>query len=170
MERAEHMIQNIIKSRIILTAFCGTSAEKLIKDIKDYRTILLPNDKVKDSDKLVNAIAKDKPDFVISFGQRPNIKNKVHIETTAKDGELQLETNFDCDKLKQLFNENGMNSKISHNAGTSFCNCLYWNGLQYIFQNNLDTKMIFVHIPFAKNITDFASFRKQIFDAIERMR
>lgn len=34
---------------------------------------------------------------------------------------------------------------------------------------NLDVKMVFVHIPFEKNIDDFESFRKMIFGTIERL-
>ena len=147
-------------------AFCGTSAELLIKSVKKYETLFLPNDKVKDSEKLIDVITNERFDYVISFGQRSNIKDKVHIETTAKDGEFYINTNFDFDRLKALIEENGVISKISHNAGTSFCNKLYLKGLQYISQNNLDTKMVFIHIPFMKNIADFDSFCKQFFDVI----
>lgn len=153
--------------KILLTAFCNSSAELLIRDTEEFRTLLLPNDKVKDSEKLINAISNEKFDYIISFGQRPNIKNKVHIETTAKDGDFHIDTGFDCEKIKQLFEKKGLEAKISHNAGISFCNKLYLNGLKYIAQNKLDTKMIFVHIPFVKNITDFENFRRQIFEVIK---
>ena len=154
---------------ILLTAFQGSSAELLIKDIKNYSTLMLPNDRIRDSEKLISAILSKKPDYVVSFGQRPNIKNKIHIETTAKDGEILINTNFDCDGLKCLFEQNGITAKISHNAGTSFCNQLYLNVLKYIFENDIDTKMVFIHIPFAKNISDFDSFGKKIFDTISDM-
>lgn len=160
------MTQNIHNKNILLTAFQGTSAEMLIKNTGEYKTLFLPNDKIKDSEKLIEVISNEKFDYVISFGQRPNIKNKVHIETTARDGEIQINTNFDCEGLKQLFEQNGMVTKISHNAGTSFCNEVYLKGLQYIFENDLETQMLFVHIPFAKNINDLDSFCKQILAAI----
>jgi len=158
--------QNIHNKNILLAAFQGTSAEVLIKNTGEYKTLLLPNDKIKDSEKLIEAISNEKFDYVISFGQRPNIKDKVHIETTARDGEIQINTNFDCEGLKQLLEQNGMVTKISHNAGTSYCNELYLNGLRYIFEKDLDTQMVFVHIPFAKNINDLNSFRQQILGAI----
>lgn len=160
------MIQKTHNPNILLTAFRGTSGESLIKNTENYKTLFLPNDKIKDSKKLIEAISKEKFDYVISFGQRPNIKNKVHIETTARDGEIQINTNFDCEKLRQLFEQNGMIAKISHNAGTSFCNEVYLNGLRYIFQNDLDTQMVFVHIPFAKNIDDLDDLRRKILGAI----
>ena len=154
---------------ILLTAFQCSSAELLIKDTKKYSTLMLPNDRIKDSEKLISAILNIKPDYVVSFGQRPNIKNKIYIETTAKDSEVLISTNFDCDRLKSLFEQNGIIAKISHNAGTSFCNQLYLNVLKYIFHNNIDTKMVFIHIPFMKNISDFESFGKRIFDSISDM-
>ena len=175
----EYIMMYRLKTNILLTAFCGSSAELLIKDIKvlkeeknfkdanNYKTLFLQNDKIKDSEKLIDIISSESIDYVLSFGQRPNIKDKVHIETTAKDGEYCINTNFDCDKLKVLFEQNSIISKISHNAGTSFCNELYLNGLKYISQNKPDTKMVFIHIPFTKNITDFDSFRRKLFSVIK---
>lgn len=110
-----------------------------------------------------------KSNYIISFGQRPNIKIKVHIETTAKDGKLSISTNFDCDRIKGLLEQNSIISKISQNAGTSFCNELYLNGLKYISKNKLNTKMVFIHIPFKKNITDFDSFRNRLFNVIKEI-
>ena len=60
----------------------------------------------------------------------------------------------------------GIIAQISHNAGTSFCNQLYLNVLKYIFQNDIHTKMVFIHIPFMKNISDFDSLGKKILDTI----
>ncbi len=173
--------------RILLTAFRGSSAEKLIGSFAEnphedhradsgiidttvWRTLLLPNDKVRDSQILIEHIAKEQFALVMSFGQRPNIKNKVHIETTARDGESKIITRFDCDRLCQVFGQSGLTAKISHNAGTSFCNRLYWNGLNYLAENRPDIKMVFIHIPYLKNITDFNSFGERIFQAFSRIQ
>lgn len=152
--------------KILLTAFRGSSAEKLIKGIAGYNTLILPNDKVLDTQKLINVISKEKYDYILSFGQKPVIKDKVHIETLAKDKEFSITTNFDCEELRQHFNKNGLITKISNNCGTSYCNQLYLNGLKYILQNGMDTKMVFIHIPFYKNISEFDDFRKKVFDSI----
>lgn len=154
----------MIESKVLLTVFRGSSAEQLIERSNGFDTLILPNDKVKNSEKLINAIANEKYDYIFSFGQRPNIKNKVHIETTARNGIISVETDFDCERLQKLFKSNGVVAKISHNAGTSYCNSLYFNGLSYIQNSKLKTKMVFVHIPFLKNIDDTDSFFAKIID------
>ena len=154
------------RKNILLTVFHGTSSERLMQNNDIYKTLILPNDKIKDSQLLIETISREKFDYVISLGQKPSIKDKVYIETTARDGEEQIITSFDCEKLQQLFEQKGMTAKLSGNAGTSFCNKLYWNILRYIEKEKLETKMVFVHIPFEKNITDFEHFREQIFEVM----
>lgn len=156
-------------SRVLLTAFRGSSSEQLIKYAKEFDSLILPNDKVKDSDNLINKIIDGTYDYVFSFGQRPNIKNKVHIETSARNGISSVETSFDCVQLQKYFELNGITAMISHNAGTSYCNCLYYNDLNYIQQNNLKTKMVFIHIPFLKNIFNKELFFANIFKAISKI-
>ncbi len=152
------------KRKILMTAFCGTSAQSLVERVNGCKTIFLPNDKVRNSELLIRAISEERFDEVICFGQRPLIRDQVHIETTARDQTFSIDTNFDCEKLKRLLEANGIAVEISHNAGTSFCNRLYLNGLNYIFQNNLETKMVFIHILFEKNITDFGLFCEKVLD------
>ena len=155
------------KKNILLTAFSGTSSELLLNGFKDFPVLVLPNDKVRDSELLIETLSKAHFDYVLSFGQRPNIKDKVHVETTARDDELRLDTSFDCERLRMLFEQNWIPAKLSHNAGTSFCNKLYWNGLKYIEENELETKMVFVHVPFVKNIKDFELFRQRIYNTLK---
>ena len=153
-----------------MTVFRGSSAEHLIKYAKEFDSLILPNDKVKDSEKLINKIIDGTYDYVFSFGQKPNIKNKVHIETAARNGESTVKTSFDCEQLQKLFESNGVVAKISHNAGTSYCNSLYFNDLSYIQNNKLKTKMVFIHIPFLKNIDNFDSFFKKVIYTISMIR
>ena len=156
------------KKNILLTAFRDTSAELLLKESNEFQVLVLPNDKVRDSELLIDMLSKTKFDYVLSFGQRPNIKDKVHIETTAREGEVCLDTVFDCERLRLLFEQNGIPAKLSHNAGTSFCNRLYWNGLQYLaeHQEKKRTKMVFVHVPFEKSICDVAEFKERVIKTI----
>ena len=152
--------------KILLTAFRGTSAELLVKGIEpelQYSVLYLPNDKARDSELLIEVLKQERFDYVISLGQRPNIKDKVHIETRAKKDGLSIETAFGCEKLKYMFEQAGLQAKLSDNAGTSFCNELYWNGLRYLEENKSGTKMVFIHVPFEKNISDVDEFRRMMF-------
>ncbi len=155
---------------ILLTAFCNTSAELLLKTHNGYNTLFLQSDKVKDSEITINALKKESADHVICFGQKPLIRNKITVETTARDGETSLKTAFDCERIRALFEEKGIVAKISHNAGTSFCNRLYYNILNYIAQNYSKTRAVFIHIPFSKNIDDFGGFADKVFGVIRLYR
>ena len=157
------------KNKILLTAFRGSSAEQLLKYANGFDKLILPNDKVGDAEKLKQVISKMNYDFVVSLGQKPNIKNKVHIETTAKSGDIHINTDFDCDRLKVLFEQNGIDTKISHNAGTSYCNSLFYNGMDYIKSSNVKTQMVFVHIPFTKNIDEPEIFFQEILKSISEI-
>lgn len=150
---------------ILLTAFRGTSSELLIQGSK-YNTLLLPSNKKKDVEMLFSTLQKHEYDYIISFGQRPILKDKVCIETTAQDAGQKLETAANCEYLRALFEKNGVPAKLSHNAGTSFCNNLYCHGLSYLAEQNLKTKMIFIHVPFTKNIKDITDFSQKISNVI----
>ncbi len=63
-----------------------------------------------------------------------------------------LETGFNCEYLKRLLSQNGIMAKLSQNAGTSYCNSIYWNGMSYLAEHSLHTKMVFLHVLFRKNI------------------
>lgn len=149
---------------ILLTAFRGTSSEKLIRQIDSskYKKVLLPNNKEKDSEIVDKMISDGKYKYVICLGQKPIMKDKVAIETTAKCRDISINTSFQYIELKNILEENGIEVKISHNAGTSYCNCLYYNCMMHLKQKELNTKVIFIHIPMLKNITDSVFFPKLI--------
>ena len=56
---------------------------------------------------------------------------------------------------------------MSVNAGTYLCNNIYYEGLKYIKQNGIDTKMIFIHIPSIKQGYDFDKLARAISDFID---
>lgn len=157
-------------NQVLITAFLGTSAEVLVRNVKfdlQYKILYLPNDKKKDSELLIAALEQEEYDTVISIGQCPNIKDKVHIEMRATKGDLSIDTAFECEKLKEAFEQAGLVAKLSYNAGTSFCNELYWNGLQYLKENKLDTKMVFLHVPFGKNISDAEVLKQKLYAGLK---
>ena len=159
-----------MKKRILLTGFLHTSSQRILENVTGHRIVMLPNDKIKDSQIVIDTISGERFDYIISIGQKPNIKNKVYIETTARDGEEEIITDFDCKKLVTLFEREGLSCKLSDHAGTSFCNQVYLKTLQHIEMDRLGSKMVFVHIPYEKNIEDLADFREKFISAVTGLR
>lgn len=155
---------------VLLTGFRGTSSELLMKRAK-CSSLVLPNDKWLDSRLLCGELNRKSYDWILSFGQKPNMKDKLCIETAARgangDANSYVNTNFEYELLKTALEARNIPVRISHNAGTSFCNALYWNGLNYISAEGLRTKMLFVHIPFYKNLSDPECFLEEILAAVE---
>lgn len=156
--------------RILLTGFQGTSAERLLSASCAYDTLLLPNDKKRDAELLTDLLLRTQYDYIICFGQKPNIKDKLYIESTARENGIVIQTNVDCQKLLHLFGEHGLSCKQSHNAGTSFCNSLYFKGLQFLYEHERSTGIIFVHIPFLNNMSNPDSFLKRILTAVDQLK
>ena len=130
-------------------------------------SLILPNDKALDSQILLAEIDRHHYKYIFSFGQKPNIRDKAYIETTARNGSRCLHTDFAYNKLQNTLRAENITVRVSDNAGTSFCNAVYWNVLQYISNLELKTKIIFLHIPFLKNMTAPEDFCERILKGIE---
>ena len=70
---------------ILLTVFLASLLEFLLRQVTGYELLLLSNDKIRDSEILLENIKKRQFDYVFCFGQKPIIKDKVSIEYTGKD-------------------------------------------------------------------------------------
>lgn len=151
---------------ILLTGFCGTSSE-LIVNKAACKSPVLPNDKVLDSQIFLVQLGRHDYRYIFSFGQKPNIKDKVYIETTARNGSRSFYTDFVYDKLQEALKGEKISVRISDNVGTSFCNTLYRNVLEYICDKILETKMLFLHVPFCMNMTSPEDFCERIWKGIE---
>ncbi len=148
---------------ILLTAFKNTSSEKLLSKLKNFDNLNLENHREKSVVQLCDKLNKSSYRLILSFGQRPLIKDKIHFESTARDkGGSEIHTHFDIETSISVCKELGLFAKRSDNAGTSYCNNIYYYGLEYIRTHFLNTKMCFVHIPFEKNISDFYLFTEMI--------
>lgn len=159
------------KKMILLTAFKDTSSEKLIKRFSDFDRLILENHKEKSSEQLAGLLDKKAYGLILSFGQRPLIKDKIHFESIARDknGGGYI-TDFDIENALKICKDIGISAKRSDNAGTSYCNNIYYWGLNYIKSHYLNTKMCFVHIPFDKNIGDFVIFSEKIERLINKLK
>lgn len=153
------------QNKVTLLAFKNTSAELLVSGM-DFPTVFLPSDKIRDSE-----IAKEeiqKASIIICFGQKPQIKNKICLELVAKNEETSIETNFDIESFKEKLEQQNISYSESQNPGTSYCNLVYWNSLNYIKDKKLGCKYLFIHVPFEKNISNISELREKLNCAIKK--
>lgn len=143
-------------NKILLTAFGleSNSSKILLDNIEtNANKIIFPNDYNSSKNKLINELKNNYYDYIISFGQKP-ITKSIYIETNAIKNNDKITTTFEYTELLEFLENKKYKVKISQNAGTSLCNHIYYEGLNYIKYNNLKTKMIFIHIPYLKNISN----------------
>lgn len=116
-----------------------------------YDKIYLQNNKNISVEQMI--LSLNQYDYIFAFGEKPLIKNKICIEICGQFENMCLVTTYPINDIMHFFNGK-YNIKLSQNPGTSYCNNLYFNALKYIKENNLNTKMLFIHIPMLKNISD----------------
>lgn len=103
------------------------------------------------------------------FGQKPLIKDKLYLEKHAKvDGNV-LVSDFDLTDFAKCLAMNDCITKESENAGTSFCNWIYYHAMKYVQANSLMTKVQFIHIPVLRNVSDFGKLVTDIHQALSYM-
>ena len=140
--------------KVLYTAFKGkTNSSKILLDqIKSDNKIYLTNSFEASVKELIDKIKSNEYDLIIAFGQAPIERNTIKIETTAR-GEECLITDYDFKNIKNNL-EKKYNVVISNDAGNYLCNNIYYNGLKYIKDNSLKTKMLFIHIPKINNMNN----------------
>lgn len=157
-------------SNILLTSFKGknNSSNILLNKIQTYKYIdkLELTNSFTTSEKELMKYLNDNYRYVISFGQKPST-DEVFIELVANKNNNLLQTNFPYKQLETILNNNKINLSISNDAGTYLCNNIYYEGLNYIKQNNLNTKMIFVHIPSTNDSFDLNQLAHVISEFID---
>ena len=95
---------------------------------------------------IIEAIDTYKPDRILSFGQKPH-SNRLYIETSARRDDTVLHSNWDVSALEVSLKAKQIKYKLSDDAGNYLCNHVFYTGLDFIKQQSLDTKMIFIHVP-----------------------
>jgi pyroglutamyl-peptidase len=157
--------------KVLFTGFNGkTNSSKILlnnlnKNI-GINYLFLENDFEISKRQLIDKLKENKYDIIFSFGQKPVIKS-IYIEKVAKNKLERIETNYNHIGLKNYL-EKYYKIKISENAGNYLCNNIYYNGLKYISDNKLNIKMIFIHIPYLKNM-DIKHFSKIMEKYIENL-
>ena len=157
-------------SNILITSFKGknNSSSIVLNKIRTYKSVdkLELTNSFKTGEKELTKKINNNYKYVISFGQKPSI-NEVFIEIMANKKNTTLKTNFQYKQLETIFNINKIKFSISKDAGSYLCNNIYYEGLNYIKQNNLDIKMIFIHIPTIKEDYNFDKLASVISEFID---
>ena len=145
---------------ILYTAFKGknNSSKILLDNIISNNKLYLTNSFVTSKLELQEELRKNSYDLIVAFGQAPLDNNSIKIETTAT-GNQKYVTNYEYSTLRHIL-ENDYNVIVSKDAGNYLCNNIYYVGLKYIYENSLNTKMIFIHIPKINKITDITKLSR----------
>lgn len=61
--------------------------------------------------------------------------------------------------LVKKLKDNKYKVKISTDAGNYLCNNIYYNGMKYIHDKNLNIPFLFIHIPYLKNFKNIYEFQ-----------
>lgn len=140
--------------KILYTAFNGKNSSKILLDKIDANyKLYLKNSFITSVTQLEKELRTNDYDLVISFGRAPLDIDTIKIEEIGCS-DIKYKTNYDYTKMKTELESKGYKVIISNDAGMYLCNNLYFHGLKYIEDNNLKTKMLLVHIPKIKYITD----------------
>ena len=121
------------------------------------------------SGKLIRKLLQThKPDALVMLGQRGKGQN-IDIERIAvnmmdsmnpdndgfcprelpivENGSNAYFSNMSVKTLKDALENSNIPSKVSNSAGLYVCNSTYYHALSEIFDNELPTKAVFVHLP-----------------------
>ncbi|MEH2060832.1 MAG: peptidase C15 [Nostoc sp.] len=146
-----------MKKRILLTSFDiwlkdqqSNSSDDLLLEVTKVNLIphdlsflrLLPVDVQLASTQVIEQINAIQPDYIICCGQATS-RTKLSVEAVASRGESILQTEVDLEKLVA----GAAAIEISHDCGKFVCESLYYSVLDYLSQNQLRTRCIFVHVP-----------------------
>jgi len=156
-----------LSHNILIAYFANTSAEKLLENTI-YDSVSLPSDKEKDVSIIIDKFRNKEYEYIICFGQKPGLCDSVKIEKEAH-GEKTLFSTVNCELLKDIFLQNGVNASVSTSPGNSYCNNVYSNGLKYIKSNDLKTKMVFIHVPNEDKISDIVDMRQRLLTSINQL-
>ncbi len=116
-------------------------------------------------------IAKEKPDFVIAFGQaggrfsitpevvainldeariKDNEGNQPSGIKIRVDGKNAYFSTLPNKAIVKALNDNKIPAQLSYSAGTFVCNHLFYGLMHYLEQNHSKIRGGFVHVPFIR--------------------
>ena len=102
----------------------------------------LPVDVQLASQQVIDKINKFQPQNIICCGMAEK-RTKLSVESNATCGEKVLHTTVDLTELVSDSKE----IEISHDCGKFVCEGVYYSVLDYLQQQQLTSRCIFVHVP-----------------------
>lgn len=145
-------------SKIILNYIKEKSKEDILYLKNDFNIC-----KKQIEEKLINQY-----DYVLMFGQKTDTKN-IYLENNATIGETKLTTNYYYGVLKENLEKNNYKVISSNDAGNYLCNEVFFRALNFKQNNNLKSKIGFIHIPTINNIIDIKNLSSVILNYIETL-
>ena len=169
--------------KLLLTAFTPFGGESInpaleaVKEIKDKISNLdiikleVPTVFNKSIQTVIDAMEKEKPDFVLCVGQAggragitpervainiddaripDNDGNQPIDEVIFEDGENAYFSNLPIKAIVEAVKKEGLPAGISNSAGTYVCNHLMYGVLHFIEKNNSKIRGGFIHVPFIR--------------------
>lgn len=134
----------------------------------EMKVVQLPVSFISSGKLIRNLLQTHKPDALVMLGQRGKGQN-IDIERIAvnmmdsvnpdndgfsprelpivENGSNAYFSNMSVKTLKNALENANIPSKVSNSAGLYVCNCTYYHALSEIFDSELQTKAVFVHLP-----------------------
>lgn len=157
--------------RILIAGFEGkdNSAKVLLDYLKERinEDILYLKNDFEISRKQIEEKLIQNYDFVFIFGQIPNTKS-IFLENNATLEGVKLTTDYCYDFLKEYLEKNNYKVVNSDDAGDWFCNNVFFRALHFKKENNLKTKICFLHIPTIDNIENIEGLSNILADYIKK--
>lgn len=146
--------------------------EQLSPQNVNIETVKLPVSFDRSGLEIIKAIHRNTPDILIMLGQRGQ-GSSIDIERIAvnlmdasnpdndgfcpqeqriaDDGDSAYFSNIPVKILRDALMSRGIPAKVSNSAGLYVCNSTYYNALNEIYEQHLQTKAVFVHLPKISN-------------------
>jgi pyroglutamyl-peptidase len=133
-----------MKKRILLTSFDTWLSDQQSNSSDDLLLEVTKVDSILHDLKFLRLLPVDElqPDYIICCGMAAS-RQRLSVEMGASQGEISLQTVIDLPKLLS----GTVATDISNDCGKFVCEGLYYAVLDYLQENQLTTRCIFVHVP-----------------------
>lgn len=182
----------MINTKILITAFKPFNKEDINNSLLILNNLNIDSDKLildvvynDDGLKVISKIKNNNYDYIFLLGEARS-RNYISLEEIALNIEdsivadnkgvirnnnpiiinhdLAYKTNIDLIKIINELDDKEI--RVSYHAGTFICNEVYYYCLDYIYNNNLNTKCVFIHIPNLIN-KDLSQYVKKVENIIK---